>query len=334
MRSIVAACAIGVVGVACGGDPEPAPATGSEPTAARGFSEAREVAAAPVIERVRLEPREPARDEVVRAVVSARDPNGDPVELDYRWRIDGTPQRWGEESLELAGVRKGAVVEVEVTASDGSLRSDPARAEVSVIDRPPALTALTVDPPEEVAPGSPVKAQADASDPDGDRVRFEYRWLVNGEASAERGDVFVAEDLQQGDTIQVEVRAGDGTSWTRPKRSAPVRVGSAHPEITSRPPGFRGDGVFRYAVEAEDPDGDRLLRYRLDEAPDGMVIDSVLGEVSWRPAEGQTGVHPVKVVVRDSSGLETSQSFRVTVREASEDDAAEEARAAPPAAGP
>ncbi len=92
--------------------------------------------------------------------------------------------------------------------------------------------------------------------------------------------------------------------------------------------------MFRYAVEAEDPDGDRLLRYRLDEAPEGMVIDSVLGEVSWRPAQGQTGVHPVKIVVRDSSGLETSQSFQVTVREASTEEGAGAEGSAPPAAAP
>jgi hypothetical protein len=44
-----------------------------------------------------------------------------------------------------------------------------------------------------------------------------------------------------------------------------------------------------------------------------MSIDEVLGQIEWRPAGNQTGVHQVSVVVRDSSRLETTQSFQVTV---------------------
>jgi ABC-type enterochelin transport system substrate-binding protein len=44
-----------------------------------------------------------------------------------------------------------------------------------------------------------------------------------------------------------------------------------------------------------------------------MRIDEVLGRIEWRPGAGQVGVHPVSVVVRDSSALETTQSFEVSV---------------------
>ena len=95
-----------------------------------------------------------------------------------------------------------------------------------------------------------------------------------------------------------------------------MTVGSAHPEIVSLPPGITDEGVFRYVVEARDPDGDRNLRYRLAEGPEGMSIDEVLGELEWRPGANQSGTHPVSIVVRDSSRLETTQSFEVTVTEA------------------
>jgi hypothetical protein len=91
-------------------------------------------------------------------------------------------------------------------------------------------------------------------------------------------------------------------------------VGSHHPEIRSTPPDFREDGVFRYEVVAEDPDGDRRLRFTLLEGPDGMAIDTVLGSLIWRPANDQVGVHPVQIEVRDSAGLTTTQAFDVTVR--------------------
>jgi hypothetical protein len=45
-----------------------------------------------------------------------------------------------------------------------------------------------------------------------------------------------------------------------------------------------------------------------------MAIDAVLGSLTWRPANDQVGVHPVRIEVRDSSGLTTTQAFDVTVR--------------------
>jgi hypothetical protein len=90
-------------------------------------------------------------------------------------------------------------------------------------------------------------------------------------------------------------------------------VGSRHPEIVSEPPSLRDGGLFRYHVEARDPDGDRNLRYRLDAGPDGMTVDSIVGRIEWRPTVEQAGVHQVAVVVIDSAGLETKQSFHVTV---------------------
>jgi hypothetical protein len=153
------------------------------------------------------------------------------------------------------------------------------------------------------------------SDPDGDPVDYEYTWYVNGERRDETAVLFRTEGLRHGDVVYAEVRATDGANWTNRERTAPVTIGSGHPEITSTPPGFREDGVFRYEVTAVDPDGDKRLRYALAEGPEGMAIDSVLGDLVWRPRPDQHGVHPVSIVVRDSTGLETKQSFSVTVRD-------------------
>jgi hypothetical protein len=170
-----------------------------------------------------------------------------------------------------------------------------------------------VDPPHHVSPGASVVATAQGSDPDGDLVEIRYEWILNGEISDQDGNVFSAEGLRQGDEIRVRVYARAGRAESRPLESGSVRVGSAHPEITSTPPGFRDDGVFVYEVEAVDPDGDRRLRYRLAEAPDGMTIDNVVGRIQWKPTAADEGEHKVSIVVSDGSGLETTQSFPVTV---------------------
>ena len=127
--------------------------------------------------------------------------------------------------------------------------------------------------------------------------------------------MFETDGLKSGDTIYAEVRATDGANWTEPgAHGRSVTVGSGHPEITSTPPGLREDGVFRYQVVAVDPDGDKRLRYALEKGPEGMAIDDITGELIWRPSEIEPGVHPVTVVVRDSGGLETKQSFSVTIQ--------------------
>lgn len=311
MRRAATAVAICALASGCGDGAAP-PGSGPE-AASREFASSAENRP-PVVESVRLDPREPAPGDALRAVVTARDPDGQPLSLSYRWFVDGAERAGDAASLSLAGVWKNTEVRVAVTASDGVLASDPVEASVRVIDRPPRIGALVVKPPETVAPGQPVGLEPSADDPDGDPVEFEYAWYVNDELQEATGSVFETDGLRQGDRIRAQVRATDGANWSRPRSTAPVTVGSAHPEVTSNPPGFREDGVFRYQVEAQDPDGDRRLRYALAEGPAGMVIDSVHGELSWRPAEGQVGVFPVSIVVRDSTGLETKQSFSVTVR--------------------
>jgi hypothetical protein len=44
-----------------------------------------------------------------------------------------------------------------------------------------------------------------------------------------------------------------------------------------------------------------------------MQIDEIYGEIIWKPRLDQTGDHPIAVVVADSTGLETTQRFKITV---------------------
>lgn len=302
------------VGAGCGGGDAPSAERSAAVVAAVPEAGDR----APVIESLHLEPAEPAQGDTLRAVAIARDPDGQPVRLGHRWFVDGVPRQSDGPTLVLSEVPKGAEVRVVVTASDGSRDSAPAQASAVVIDRVPSLTSVSLAPEASVAPGQPVSARALAVDPDGDPLEVEYVWYVNGSRVEASGSLLETEGFRQGDEIQAEIRASDGTNWTRSKRTAVVTVGSAHPEITSTPPDFREEGVFRYAVVAEDPDGDKLLRYALLEGPEGMAIDSLLGDLVWRPQEDQVGVYPVRIEVRDSTGLATTQSFQVTVRRGEE----------------
>jgi hypothetical protein len=266
----------------------------------------------PVVQ-VRIDPEQPVVGDRLRAGVSVRDAEGDSTTLAYRWSVDGVDVAESGQELDLAGVPKGASIEVRVIANDGFSNSEPASARVRVIDRAPVINGLAIAPPNSVYPGDSVVVTPTGSDPDGDLVDFEFTWFVNDQPVSGVDRSFSTEGLNSGDRIRVRVVANDGQNDSRPLESEDVVVGSAHPEFVSSPPGMSDTGVFRYAVEARDPDGDRNLRYRLSKAPEGMKIDEVLGLIEWRPADEQIGVHLISIAVSDSSKLETTQSFEITV---------------------
>ncbi|MBW2494866.1 MAG: hypothetical protein JRE43_08940, partial [Deltaproteobacteria bacterium] len=279
---------------------------------------------APVIRSVRLEPADPIDGDRVHAIVAVSDQDGDPVELGFEWHISGRPIPSGEASIALEGVTKRDLIEVAVKASDGELQSPTARAEAKVRNRRPTVVGIAIRPQPEVLPGETLVATAQANDPDGDRIEYSYRWQVNGRPQMETGDRFETDSLKKGDAIQAIVVANDGSKDSDELASVVVRVGNAHPEITSVPDGDWTDEGFSYQVRARDPDNDGPLRYSIKTGPKGMRVDSVLGKVVWQPTFDQAGVHPIEIAVTDAAGATSVQIFEITVK-------AEESAAPPPA---
>ena len=94
-----------------------------------------------------------------------------------------------------------------------------------------------------------------------------------------------------------------------------LRVGDGNdpPRITSAPmTTCLADSLYRYEVEAFDPEGDSLI-YFLLEGPANMTIDSVSGMVTWRPQIADVGQHAVDIKVRDAHGGFDTQRFILTV---------------------
>jgi hypothetical protein len=305
--------ALAGIALACGGGDEP-PKPVTTPMGHRAVTDAPGNQP-PVVERVSLEPQEPLPGSEVRATVKAADPDGDPVTLAYEWRLDGERLRTDGPAVRLEYAAKGQELEVRVRASDGTSQSAPVRESTTIANQRPEVMGLRVDPLEEVARGGTVVVSPHAQDADGDPLEFRYRWTVNGREVEEEGESLSTDGLRRGDEILVEVVASDGDAESARFVSAPVRVGNAPPAIVSSPgAGFEG-GVFRYRLEARDPDGDRGLRYRLLSGPEGMTVDPVLGQVEWKPRRDQTGKHTVDVAVEDPAGGSGAQKFEVTVQE-------------------
>jgi hypothetical protein len=102
-------------------------------------------------------------------------------------------------------------------------------------------------------------------------------------------------------------------------------------ELANRPPKIAGlpaietdAGGIRADLRAEDPDGDKSLRFRLVQGPPGLHVDPVSGRLSWTPEPGTTGTQAVEVAVADSLGAESALRFELNVSSAAEEKAAEE----------
>ena len=302
----------------CGAE-APAPPTGRS-MAEPAHAEKQASESAPRIESVSLDPSSPRPGTQVAARVETTSAAGSAVQLQYLWAIDGRriPDR-GSRIVVPESARKGATIEVSVTAANSAMTSEPATATGQVGNRPPGLIGVRLAPDDVVGVGEEVVAIAEGRDADGDPIDFSYSWRVNGEVQEATRERFSTEGLARGDEIVVRVRATDGEDETPPLDSAPLRVGNSAPAIVSTPVGVNSEGVFRYVVEARDPDGDRNLRFRLLAGPEGATIDPLLGEVVWTASVASVGTHPFEIEVEDGHGGRTQQRFDVTVRELQRD---------------
>ena len=302
-----AAMALGVL--ACGSNETPKPSGAPMAQAPPTRTENRP----PVVESVRLDPASPKPGQHVRAIAQGSDPDGDPVQFKYLWRIDGRSLSDTTSEVTIGQVAKGSRIEVTVVGTDGRSESQPVVAVATVGNQAPELVAVQLEPPGDINVGRPVVANPQATDADGDPISYHYSWWVNGhEAGGDEASLETSK-LRRGDTVKVRVVATDGIDESNAIESPPIRVANAPPKITSTPGGLDHDGTFRYAIQAVDPDGDRTLRYRLIKGPEGMTVDSMTGLVQWKPGATQTGKQGVEVAVDDLQGGTTSQRFELTV---------------------
>ncbi len=177
----------------------------------------------------------------------------------------------------------------------------------------PVVRSVRVEPQGEIAAGSEIELHPEAYDHDGDSISYRYLWWVNDATVPHDDPVLSTEGLRRGDRIRARVVATDGTALSVPFEAGEVTLTNAVPVIVSEPPTLGLDGHFHYEVRAEDPDGDRPLRYRLVLAPEGMRLIDSDASIEWRPDAKQAGRHVVEVVVEDTQGGSASQRFELFV---------------------
>jgi hypothetical protein len=216
----------------------------------------------PEIRALRLEPLQPAPDESLRVIADTFDPDGDTVQLSHRWFYQGKEFPGDTDHVTFIHSKKQDWIEVRVTPSDGVQEGQLVKAETRVANRAPSSVSLRMEPGREIQAGTAIVARPYSRDSDGDAVRLEYSWTVNGLPQPAEGDTFFTHGLKRGDKIRVRVVASDGEADSPPATSEEIEVRNAPPEIVSRPSGLDARGRFVYQLEVKDPD-DRRFSYRL-----------------------------------------------------------------------
>ncbi len=249
--------------------------------------------------------------------IIAADPDGDPVTLsvdaDSLARgvaLVGQQVRWTPTAIGTSTIT--------LTASDGRGGQATQVIQVSVLDAPPPSgnpPRFRSLPPKETSLGQAVNYRADAFDPDGTSVRYALtRGPVGMSIHADSGVLsWRPEQLGQA-AIEITAidEAGERAVQAFTLNVIAGSVGNQPPVITSSPRGPAARNLlYRYPVEARDPDGD-VLTYTLDadSLARGMTITAA-GLIEWLPtAAGQV---PITVSVRDALGATTQQSFTLPV---------------------
>ena len=217
--------------------------------------------APPTVDSVTISPEEAYEDTVLEASVSTSDLEGDVPSITYAWYVDGSLATDATDAT-LTGEHfdKDQEVWVEITASDPYDSASPvASGSVTILNTPPTLTAVTMDPIELYESSVATCVGSDLADIDGDDLVQAYAWYVNGGAVST--DASIDGTLfDRGDSVYCSVGADDG-EVVGPTVESDTRTVLNEPPVVpsvSIAPGSpaEGDTLTATVGAATDADGD------------------------------------------------------------------------------
>jgi len=215
--------------------------------------------------------------------------------------------------LSTGSFRKGDFFRVRVVASDGKEKGQPFLSPaVRMVNSPPVIQEVRVEPSVIHVQDHPM-ASVKGEDKDGDSVYYTYQWEINGNpVSDERGEKLERALLKKGDSITVLVTPDDREILGTPKKSDPVRVVNSPPVIVSSPPVTPEGNIYRYPVQANDPDQDPLT-FTLRQGVGGMTVDAKTGLLRWEIRPEDKGTHTIVIEVSDNEGAKSIQRYSLSV---------------------
>ncbi|MFZ5476473.1 MAG: PKD domain-containing protein [Myxococcota bacterium] len=190
----------------------------------------------PVVEEAVLDPLE--GDETTTftcTVVGEGDDDGDPVDVDYDWYVDGIRIAENGPTLDGADFRKDDEIYCVLTPNDGEEDGDPVTSESAWVENSaPSLSAVTLSPATVTESTGVSCAVSGGTDLDGDSISYTYRWYVDGTLAATGTSTSLsASNYERGDEIYVTATPTDGTDSGSAVASATITVENAAPRLSS-----------------------------------------------------------------------------------------------------
>ena len=117
--------------------------------------------------------------------------------------------------------------------------------------------------------------------------------------------------LGNGDHVITAVVETNGAT-SQPSPTLTITLDQTDPaDLSNSPPTVAEVGaVYRFDAEHDD-EGD--VRYLLENAPTGMVIDEATGEIAWTPTGDQRGTQTYRLIVEDTAGNQNITDVSVDV---------------------
>ena len=268
----------------------------------------------PIITSVNIVPQTPNKESDLDVITRSQDPDGDPVTYYYQW-MKNNEEISGEDKniLKSGNFKKGDLIQVRVTPSDGKVEGKPfLSVPVKILNSPPVIQEVRIEPKMAYA-NDHLKIYIKSNDIDRDSIYYTYQWGKNGAVlTEEKTEVLEKGRFKKGDSIAVTVTPNDGESQGISKKSEPITILNSPPIIISSPPTSVEGNDYIYQVKAYDPDNDPIF-FALKSAPKGMEIDKETGLVRWAIRGQDRGTHSIEIEASDKEGAKSFQRFVLNV---------------------
>jgi hypothetical protein len=268
----------------------------------------------PMITSVNILPEKPTQGSELNLLIQSKDPDGDPVTYSFQW-MKNDEEMTGENknSLSSKTFKKGDLIRVKVTPSDGKLNGKPfLSAPAKILNSPPVIREVWIEPKVAYVTDR-LKANVKSSDQDGDFIYNTYRWEKNGVfLNEEREEILEKGQFKKGDSIVLIVTPDDRETSGTPKKSEALIISNSPPIILSPPPTSVEKTTYLYQVRTDDPDNDPIT-YTLKSGPKGMEMDKKTGLIRWEIRKEDKGNHSVEIEVSDEAGAKSIQRYTLTI---------------------
>lgn len=270
--------------------------------------------APPSITSIRILPENPNKESTLSLVIQCKDSDGDPVVYHYQW-LKNNEEMAGQDKdvLKCNDLKKGDLIQVRVTPSDGKVNGEPfLSSSVRIPNSTPVIQEVKIEPKVAYANDN-LKVFVKTSDVDGDSVNYAYQWEKNGAIlTEEKKEVLEKGQFRKGDSIAVTVAPSDGECTGMPRKSEPIVISNSPPMVVSSPPNKTDGNIYTYQVRANDPDDDPVI-FTLKTAPKGMEINKETGLIRWEIRKDDKGKHSVEIEVSDDSGAKSRQRYTLEI---------------------